>query len=179
MAGTMTSSMSIFCAAIEIDPPKSGCLPRRGLWADWPLAPGVEKLLRDHSKRAISWSRPARGHGLRSTADEAARRRRPGTVIGPYKLLQQIGEGGMGTVYMAEQTRARAAQGRAQADQAGHGQPPGPRPLRGRAAGAGPDGSSQYRQGARRRHAPTRGRPYFVMELVKGVPITGTATSTG
>src|SRR5262249_28103777 len=28
----------------------------------------------------------------------------PGTVIGPYKLLQQIGEGGMGTVYMAEQT---------------------------------------------------------------------------
>ncbi len=29
---------------------------------------------------------------------------RPGTVIGPYKLLQPIGEGGMGTVYMAEQT---------------------------------------------------------------------------
>src|SRR5262245_40803750 len=27
-----------------------------------------------------------------------------GTQIGPYKLLQQIGEGGMGTVYMAEQT---------------------------------------------------------------------------
>ena len=29
----------------------------------------------------------------------------PGTVIGPYKLLQQIGEGGMGTVFMAEQTQ--------------------------------------------------------------------------
>jgi serine/threonine protein kinase len=27
-----------------------------------------------------------------------------GTVIGPYKLLQQIGEGGMGVVFMAEQT---------------------------------------------------------------------------
>ena len=29
----------------------------------------------------------------------------PGTLIGPYKLLQQIGEGGMGTVFMAEQTQ--------------------------------------------------------------------------
>src|SRR5262245_15622370 len=28
-----------------------------------------------------------------------------GTVIGPYKLLEQIGEGGMGTVYMAEQEK--------------------------------------------------------------------------
>ena len=28
----------------------------------------------------------------------------PGTAIGPYKLIQQIGEGGMGTVYMAQQT---------------------------------------------------------------------------
>src|SRR5262245_13181407 len=29
----------------------------------------------------------------------------PETVVGPYKLLQPIGEGGMGTVWMAEQTR--------------------------------------------------------------------------
>jgi len=28
----------------------------------------------------------------------------PGTVIGPYKLLQEIGHGGMGVVFMAEQT---------------------------------------------------------------------------
>ena len=29
---------------------------------------------------------------------------RAGTIIGPYKLLEQIGEGGFGVVYMAEQT---------------------------------------------------------------------------
>src|SRR5438270_915912 len=28
---------------------------------------------------------------------------RPGTVLGPYKLLEQIGEGGFGIVFMAEQ----------------------------------------------------------------------------
>ena len=47
---------------------------------------------------------------------------------------------------------SRSADGGAQAHQAGHGQPPGPRPLRGRAPGVGPDGPSQYRQGPRRRH---------------------------
>src|SRR5262249_51298370 len=42
---------------------------------------------------------PRAGDTLRQPISE-----RPGTVIGPYKLLQQIGEGGMGTVFMAEQT---------------------------------------------------------------------------
>src|SRR5262245_47844642 len=28
---------------------------------------------------------------------------RPGTLIGPYKLMEQIGEGGMGLVFVAEQ----------------------------------------------------------------------------
>ena len=40
----------------------------------------------------------------------------------------------------------------AQDHQAGHGLPPGHRPLRGGAAGAGPDGPPEHRQGPRRRH---------------------------
>src|SRR4051812_36839392 len=34
----------------------------------------------------------------------------PGTWIGPYQLLEQIGEGGMGTVWLAEQEEPVARQ---------------------------------------------------------------------
>src|SRR5262249_58839624 len=44
---------------------------------------------------------PVAGDARATTA--AAVAERLGRVVGPYKLLQQIGEGGMGTVFMAEQ----------------------------------------------------------------------------
>ena len=50
--------------------------------------------------------------------------------------------------------------------------PAGHRPLRGRAAGAGADGPSRTSPGCSTPGRPTAGRPYFVMELVRGVPIT-------
>jgi tetratricopeptide (TPR) repeat protein len=94
-----------------------------------------------------------------------------GTVIGPYKLLQPIGEGGMGTVFMAEQTH------------------PVRRTVALKLIKAGMDGRHVLaRFGAERQalalmdhpniakvfDAGTTdlGRPYFVMELVKGIPIT-------
>jgi tetratricopeptide (TPR) repeat protein len=95
----------------------------------------------------------------------------PGTVIGSYKLLEQIGEGGMGVVYMAEQEQ----------------------PLRRKVAlkivKPGMDSKQVVTRFEAERQAlalmdhphiakihdagtSTSGRPYFVMELVRGVPVT-------
>ena len=95
----------------------------------------------------------------------------PGTVLGSYKLLEQIGEGGMGLVFMAEQSK----------------------PVRRRVALKVLKPGMDTRQVVARFEAERQalalmdhphickvfdagatesGRPYFVMELVRGVPIT-------
>src|SRR4051794_40690321 len=50
---------------------------------------------------------PAADFGAGATLDQPVQppREGPGTVIGPYKLLEQIGAGGFGVVYLAEQSR--------------------------------------------------------------------------
>src|SRR5262249_46738321 len=62
----------------------------------------VEALLQAHAE-ASGFLREASGRPI-ATVDDLITER-PGTVIGPYKLLQEIGEGGMGTVFLAEQTQ--------------------------------------------------------------------------
>src|SRR5437016_6191521 len=64
------------------------------------LRRGVEVLLEVHDRAGSFLESPV--SGLIATFD-APLEERPGTVIGPYKLLEQIGEGGFGVVYMAEQ----------------------------------------------------------------------------
>src|SRR5207253_5795569 len=96
----------------------------------------------------------------------------PGTVIaGRYKLLEEIGEGGMGTVWVAEQTA------------------PVRRKVALKLVKPGLDSRSvlarfeQERQALALMDHPNiakvldggltdAGRPFFVMEYVKGVPIT-------
>ena len=80
-----------------------------------------------------------------------------GQTIGRYKLLERLGEGGCGVVYVAEQTEPVRRRVALKVIKLGMDTKAGGRPLRGRAAGAGDDGSSQHRQGARRRH--DRDRP--------------------
>jgi serine/threonine protein kinase/tetratricopeptide (TPR) repeat protein len=106
-----------------------------------------------------------------ATADEIRTCERPGAVIGAYKLLEQIGEGGMGTVWMAQQTEpvkrlvalklikagmdSKQVIARFEAERQALALMDHPNIAKVHDAGATPDG-----------------RPYFVMELVKGIPIT-------
>src|SRR5260370_2588911 len=68
---------------------------------DEALRRGVEALLEVH-ERAGSFLKSV-VPGPVATVDEQPIRERPGTVIGPYKLLEQIGEGGFGVVFLAGQ----------------------------------------------------------------------------
>jgi WD40 repeat protein/serine/threonine protein kinase len=129
----------------------------------------IEKLLAAHEAAGGILDQPA--VPAHATASYTPLAEGPGTVIGPYKLLQMIGEGGFGVVYMAEQEQ----------------------PVRRRVAlkiiKPGMDtGQVIARFEAERQAlammghqniarvldagATESGRPYFVMELVKGVPIT-------
>jgi tetratricopeptide (TPR) repeat protein len=95
----------------------------------------------------------------------------PGSMIGPYRVLEWIGEGGMGVVFAAEQTH----------------------PIRRKVAlkliKPGMDSREILRRFEAERHAlalmdhpniakvldagtSDDGRPYFVMELIQGIPIT-------
>lgn len=146
---------------------------------------GDDEALRNHLQALITsaeadepfLSEPTRKRPMRSETPTAPVRsisERPGERIGPYKLLQQIGEGGFGVVFMADQDR----------------------PVRRRVAlkiiKLGMDTRQivarfeQERQALALMDHPNiakvfdagatdSGRPYFVMEYVKGDPITAFA----
>src|SRR6516162_9469211 len=97
---TMSES-AIFKAAVKLAPERRAAYLDQTCGADPELRREVESLLRAYDAPGSFLQDPA--DRPRATVDNAPLTEGPGTAIGPYKLLQQIGEGGMGVVYMAEQ----------------------------------------------------------------------------
>ncbi len=177
---------SIFLAALEKGTADEraaflddACGPDRGLRGDVERLLEAHRLLDDH-RDAGTFLRPIGPDDLATrgrdsvggtTEEMAGPLAGPGTVIGPYKLMEQIGEGGMGTVFVADQhhpVRRRVALkvikpgmdtkqvlARFEAER------------QALALMDHPNIAKVFDAGA-----TAEGRPYFVMELVKGLPIT-------
>src|SRR6516165_10901555 len=94
---------SIFIEALEKeDDAERAAFLDRACAGDEALRQRIERLLRRHDQPDSLLDAPAAEAGV--TVDQPSADR-PGAVLGPYKRVQPIGDGGMGTVYMAEQTR--------------------------------------------------------------------------
>ena len=96
----------IFVRAVEVDAPADRRLfLEQQCGGDAALRSQVESLLAAGGKIGSFLEKPAVPAPPPGDATAAYRplTEGPGTVIGPYKLLQHIGEGGFGAVYMAEQ----------------------------------------------------------------------------
>ncbi len=141
---------------------------------DIALRERVQELLRAHEDAATFLSLPTAGASAVKAPPDSRQepsREGPGTRIDRYKLLQRIGEGGFGEVYMAEQeepVRRKVALkiiklgmdtkqviGRFEAERQALAMMDHPNIAKVLDAGA-----------------TSSGRPYFVMELVKGISFT-------
>jgi eukaryotic-like serine/threonine-protein kinase len=161
---------SIFAAALgKASPAERQAFLADACAGDGELRARVEALLQAHDN-PDSFLEP-RSAGLALTVDEPPVREQPGAVIGPYKLLEQIGEGGFGVVFLAEQTHpvrrkvalklikpgmdSRQVVARFEAERQALALMDHPHIAKVHDAGT-----------------TEAGRPYFVMELVRGIPIT-------
>ena len=204
MSDSDPSLRSIFCEAVERPAPEErAAYLDSACGRDAELRARVEALLAAHDAAGEFLGRrneppPA----FAPTLTERPLTEAPGTVVGPYKLLEQIGEGGFGVVFMAEQTApvkrkvalkvikpgmdTRQVIARFEAERQALALMDHPNIARILDAGTtnvvrslrdrDHVESSLPEQGAGSRSDPPTladpGRPYFVMELVKGIPIT-------
>jgi serine/threonine protein kinase len=171
----------IFCAAMEIAAEERQAYVDRACSGDAGLRAGVDRMLNKLSKAEQFFENGPASVDISQIAELPDFQHQIGLIsnleaeigkqIGPYKLLQKIGEGGCGVVYMAEQEK----------------------PVRRRVAlkiiKLGMDTKSVIARFNAERQAlammdhpniarvldagaTETGRPYFVMELVRGTKIT-------
>src|ERR1017187_2853491 len=96
--------LTVFSAARRLSGAERAAYLDQACAGDAALRQRIEELLQASDEAGNFLESPAAvslGGTVRLAANPA---NKPGARIGRYKLLQQIGEGGCGVVYMAEQT---------------------------------------------------------------------------
>ena len=160
----MQCQRTIFMAALEIDEPAERCGVSRRSRAvrNLDLRKRVEAAAHAHDAGwQLSRSPPPdRDDGRHHRPPDHRRPRRH--VIGPYKLLQQIGEGGMGVVFMAEQTEPIQRTVALKIIKPGMDTRQVIARFEAERQAAGDDGPSEHRQGAGCRH--DRQRPALLRD---------------
>lgn len=164
-----TPAKDLFNEALEQAPDRRTPFLRARCGGDAALLSRVERLLAAHERGAAFMTSPTDGPSSAPKAEAPIEG--PGSVIDRYRLLELIGEGGFGSVFLAEQrdpvarrvalkviklgmdTRQVIARFEAERQALAMMDHPGIA----RVLDAG---------------ATESGRPYFVMELVRGEPIT-------
>jgi eukaryotic-like serine/threonine-protein kinase len=170
MNGADSRDVILFAEALQLEPEERAAFLTRACAGNEALRQKVEALLKAQGQVGDFLEQPATGMAPQERAAQVAGEKR-GDCIGHYKLLQQIGEGGCGVVYLAGQQQ----------------------PIRRRVAlkiiKPGMDTKSVIARFEAERQAlalmdhpniakvfdagaTESGRPYFVMELVRGVKIT-------
>ena len=165
-----TPAQDLFAQAHDLDPDAREAFLAKACGEDAELHLEVQRLLVDAGK-AQSFFADTEGATIGAEEFDETFTESEGDVVGPYTLRQQIGEGGFGTVWMAEQSV------------------PISRMVALKVIKAGMDTKQVLARFEAERQAvammdhpniakvldtgaTSTGRPYFAMELVKGIPIT-------
>jgi tetratricopeptide (TPR) repeat protein len=162
---------AIFHGALQLPPEQRGEYLRQACGGDQPLRERVAALLQAHEQNGAFLKEPSAPAQQKTMVVSLPLTEKAGDRIGRYKLLQVIGEGGCGVVYMAEQ------------------QEPVSRRVALKVIKLGMDTKSVVARFEAERQAlammdhpniakvldagaTETGRPFFVMELVRGIKIT-------
>jgi serine/threonine protein kinase len=163
------SEETLFAEALERADPRERTAFLDDACPDNPaLRRRIERLLAQHQHAGAFLEAPPLAH---VPATEELLPEHAGSMIGPYRLLEQLGEGGFGVVFLAEQTQPvhrrvalkvikpgmdnRHFIARFEAERQALALMDHPNIAKVHDAGA-----------------TSEGRPFFVMELVEGIPIT-------
>ena len=135
---------SILIGASELPPGERAAYLDAACRGDAALRAEVESLLRSHEGAGRFLSEPTAAvpppaalpaAGATVATAEAPLRESPGMQIGPYEILQRIGEGRRGAVFTGQQDRPVRRKVAPKDIKNGHGHPPGGGTLRAGASG--------------------------------------------